>query len=60
MTKSDAKKIAEAYVNQHKDRYKSVAKKDIKQAVEKVAKALEGLESRAIKEPSEKSKASTA
>jgi hypothetical protein len=60
MTKANAKKIAEAYINQHKDRYKGVAKRDIKEAVEKVAKALESIDSRTVKEPPEKSKATTA
>lgn len=48
MTKADAKKVAEAYINQHKDRYKGVPKREIKEAVEKVAKALSGV---AVKEP---------
>jgi hypothetical protein len=60
MTKADAKRIAEEYVNQHKDRYKAVTKREIKQAVEKVAKALEGLDSRAVKESSKKAKAQAA
>jgi ATP-dependent RNA circularization protein (DNA/RNA ligase family) len=41
MTKSDMRKIAEQYVLKHKDYYNNVTKKDVKQAVEKVAKALE-------------------
>lgn len=48
MTKQDVKKLAEEYVMKHKQHYSGVSKKEIKQAVEKVAKALSGV---AVKEP---------
>jgi hypothetical protein len=48
MTKKDVKKLAEDYVMKHKEYYSGVPKRDIKQAVEKVAKALSEV---AVKEP---------
>jgi hypothetical protein len=48
MTKKDVRKIAEDYVMKHKEHYTGVPKKEIKQAVEKVTKALSEV---AIKEP---------
>jgi len=48
MTKSDVRKVAEDYVLKHKDHYQNVTKKDVKQAVEKVAKALSEI---AVKAP---------
>ena len=41
MTKSDVRKVAEEFVLKHKDHYKNVKKSDVRQAVAKVAKALE-------------------
>ena len=40
MTKKDVKKLAEEFVMKHKDLYRGVPKQEIRQAVEKVAKAL--------------------
>jgi hypothetical protein len=54
MTKDDATRAAEEYVLQHKDRYKSIARKDIKQAVERVAKALKEFDRLASTKDSEK------
>jgi hypothetical protein len=48
MTKKDVQKIAEEYVMKHKQLYAGVPKREIKQAVEKVAKALSDV---AVKEP---------
>ena len=56
MTKKDVRKIAEDYVMKHKEHYTGVPKKEIKQAVEKVAKALSEV---AVKEPT-KSRAKSA
>ena len=50
MTKSDVRKVAEEYVLKHKDHYKNVSKKDVRQAVEKVAKALEEVSARGSKQ----------
>jgi hypothetical protein len=48
MTKKDVKKIAEEYVMKHKRLYAGVPRSEIKQAVDKVAKALSDV---AVKEP---------
>lgn len=48
MTKSDVRRAAEQFVAQHRDHYRHATRKDVKQAVEKVAKALSEV---AIKEP---------
>jgi len=48
MTKKDVRKIAEDYVMKHKEQYRGVPKREIKQAVEKVAKALSDV---GVKEP---------
>lgn len=44
MSKEDAQKIAREYVMKHQDHYRKATKKEIKAAVDKVAKALSGLE----------------
>jgi hypothetical protein len=44
MGKQQARKIAEEYVDRHRDIFKpSVTQKEISQAVEKIAKALQNL-----------------
>ena len=48
MTKSDVRRAAEQFVLKHKDHYRNATKKDVKQAVEKVARALSDV---AVKEP---------
>jgi hypothetical protein len=48
MTKSDVRRAAEEFVSKHKDHYRHATKKDVKQAVAKVAKALSEV---AVKEP---------
>lgn len=48
MTKKDVRKLAEEYVMKHKEYYGGVPQREIKQAVEKVAKALSDV---AVKEP---------
>jgi hypothetical protein len=50
MTKADAKRIAEEYVLQNKDRYKTIAKKEVAQAIDKIARALEDLGATRTKE----------
>ncbi len=48
MTKKDVRKLAEEYVMKHKRQHTGVPKSEIKQAVEKIAKALSDV---AVKEP---------
>ncbi|MBA3767827.1 MAG: hypothetical protein H0W99_12740 [Acidobacteria bacterium] len=40
MTKKDVQKLAEEYVMKHKEHYGTVPKRELKQAVDKVAKVL--------------------
>jgi hypothetical protein len=56
MTKKDVRKIAEDYVMKHKEYHSGVPRREIKEAVEKVAKALSEV---AVKEPT-KSRAKSA
>lgn len=55
MTKKDVRKLAEEYVMKHKEHYDAVPKKELKEAVDKVAKALSDM---AVKEtPKSRAKA---
>jgi hypothetical protein len=61
MTKSDVRKVAEQYVLSQKKHYKNVTKEDLKEVVDKVAKALAEMTARPSKEqPTRRTRAKAA
>ena len=60
MTERDIKKIAEDYVMRHKEHYGAAPEREIRQAVDKVAKVLSELTARSNKRPPRKARAKAA